>query len=278
MILCSTTSDMTWRCMVPATTLAECLQKCGSLYDNTPSSFSIWGGEKHIWSPILLIYGWACKKGVKVYHTTEDIHVSHLLPFLKRRLSLSRFLVVFVKGEPHTHPSAKEWRLKKWAWRWRVSKLGLRLTSRTGGWGWWRWWPPHYPRCQPEHGGKPLLKIKDEHFLDIHRGNFKWKYTPLMLAFIPPPPLEWECPCPPWPWLPWEWPWPPWLCSLWEWPWCEWPWSWDEQLLPPWEWAWLKAHIPTRLTSKPPTDTGCTRQQFIKEHKIRHQSSRWNIS
>lgn len=205
-------------------------------------------------------------------------HLGHLLPFLRRHLSLFRFLEVFVKGEPHTHPSAREWRLKKWAWRWRVSKLGLRLTSRTGGWGWWRWWPPHYPRCQPEHGGKPLLKIKVEHFLDIHRGRFEFKYAPLMLAFIPPPPLEWECPCPPWPWLPWEWPWPPWLCSLWEWPWCEWPWSWDEQLLPPWEWAWLKAHIPTRFTSKPPTDTGCTRQQLIKEHKITHQRSRLNIS
>lgn len=100
------------------------------------------------------------KKVLKVYGTTEDIHVGHLLPSLKRHLSLFRFLVVFVKGEPHTHPSAREWRLKKWAWRWRVSKLGLRLTSRTDGWGWWRWWRPRYPRCQQEHGGKPLLKNK----------------------------------------------------------------------------------------------------------------------
>lgn len=95
---------------------------------------------------------------------------------------------------------------------------------------------------------------------------------------MPPPPLPWECPCPlcpcppwEWPWLPWPWPWPPWPCSLWEWPWCEWPWSWDEQLLPPWEWAWLKAQIPTRLTSRPPTDTGCRRQkqhaELIQGHR-----------
>lgn len=95
--------------------------------------------------------------------------------------------------------------------------------------------------------------------------NHVLKHTPLMLAFMPPEP--WECPCPPWPpwpwppcdcpWPPCECPWPPWLCSLWEWPWCECPCSCDEQLLPPWEWAWLKAQMPTRLTSKPPTDTGC---------------------
>lgn len=42
MILCSTTSDMIWRWMVPAIMLAECLQKWGSLYDKTPSIFSIW--------------------------------------------------------------------------------------------------------------------------------------------------------------------------------------------------------------------------------------------
>lgn len=103
--------------------------------------------------------------------------------------------------------------------------------------------------------------------------RLKFQYTPLILAFIPLPPPEWEWPCPPCPCPcpPWEWPWPPWLCSLWEWPWCKWPWSLDEQLLPPWEWAWLKAHIPTRLTNKPPTDTGCkwwkiqNKIQLIKE-------------
>lgn len=96
-----------------------------------------------------------------------------------------------------------------------------------------------------------------------------WKHTPLMLAFMPPPPEPWECPCPPCPCPcpPWEWPWPPWLCSLWEWPWWEWPWSLDEQLLPPCEWAWLKAQIPTRLTSKPPTDTGCRRQKQHPEFR-----------
>lgn len=103
----------------------------------------------------------------------------------------------------------------------------------------------------------------------------KPKHTPLMLAFMPPPPELWEwpcppCPCPLCPWPPWEWPWPPWLCSLWEWPWCEWPWSCDEQLLPPWEWAWLKAQIPTRLTSRPPTDTGCRRQSTGRRVQIDH--------
>lgn len=41
MILGSRTSDMTCRWMVPASMLAECLQKCGSRYDKTPSIFSI---------------------------------------------------------------------------------------------------------------------------------------------------------------------------------------------------------------------------------------------
>lgn len=45
MILCSTTSDMICRWMVPAITLAECLQKWGSLYDRTPSIFSIWNNK-----------------------------------------------------------------------------------------------------------------------------------------------------------------------------------------------------------------------------------------
>lgn len=54
MILCSTTSDMIWRWMVPAITLAECLQKWGSLYDKSPSIFSIWKNKKLTWGKLVL--------------------------------------------------------------------------------------------------------------------------------------------------------------------------------------------------------------------------------
>lgn len=126
----------------------------------------------------------------------------------------------------------------------------------------------------------PIEQKRFTVFLAVCRDapEFELKYVPLILAFIPTPPFEWECPCPLCMWLLWEWPWPPWLCSLWEWPWCEWPWSWDEQLFPPWEWAWLKAHIPTRLTSKPPTETGCTRQKQLIKDRNYTPSSRLNIS
>lgn len=210
--------------------------------------------------------------------SAEDIHV---LPFPTHCSGLFRFLVGFVEGEPHTRPSAKEWHWRKSAGRWRVNKWGQRSTSQTDGWGWWRWWPQHFPRYQPGRGGKHLLNREDLLvFLAVRRDapQFNLKHAPLMLAFIPTPPLEWEWPCPLCTWLLWEWPWPPWLCSPWEWPWCEWPWSWDEQLFPPWEWAWLKAHIPTRLTSRPPTETGCIRPtQLIKDGNYT-PSSRLNIS
>lgn len=217
-------------------------------------------------------------------------------PFPAHCSGPSHFLGEFVAEEPHRRPSAKGWRWGKWAWRWRASKWGRRSTSRTDGWGWWRWSPPRCPTCQPGHGGKHLEeKKKNISILSGYNLLFMkfcflvphWKHTPLMLAFMPPPPEPWECPCPPCPCPPcpcpcppWEWPWPPWLCSLWEWPWCEWPWSLDEQLLPPCEWAWLKAQIPTRLTSKPPTDTGCRRQKQHPEFRpsINHLAiTRWFV-
>lgn len=194
------------------------------------------------------------------------------LPFPARCSGPSHFLGAIVEGEPHRRPSSEGWRWEKWAWQWRASKSGQRSTSRTGEWGWWRWSRPRFPMCQPGHGEKHLWKKKKQKtwgfYLAFHKLLFlvhHRKHTLLILAFMPPLPLPWECPCPLCPCPPWEWPWPPWLCSLWEWPWCEWPWSWDEQLLLPWEWAWLKAQIPTRLTSKPPTDTGCRRQKQHEE-------------
>lgn len=65
----------------------------------------------NIRSLILLIYCPVFKKkvlNVYIMTTTEDIHVGHLLPFLVRCLGLFHFLVGFVKGEPHMHPSARE--------------------------------------------------------------------------------------------------------------------------------------------------------------------------